>query len=30
MTTVKAICELNGINENDILRIGKILYIPSK
>ena len=29
-TTVKAICELNGINENDILRIGKIIYIPSK
>lgn len=29
-TTVKAICELNGIDENDILRIGKILYIPSK
>ena len=29
-TTVKAICELNGINENDILKIGKILYIPSK
>ena len=23
-------CELNGINENDILKIGKILYIPSK
>ena len=29
-TTVKAICELNGINESDILKIGKILYIPSK
>ena len=29
-TSVKAICELNGINENDILKIGKILYIPSK
>ncbi len=29
-TSVKAICELNGINENDILRIGKIIYIPSK
>ena len=29
-TTVKAICELNGINENAILKIGKILYIPSK
>ena len=29
-TTVEALCELNGIKENDILRIGKILYIPSK
>ena len=29
-TTVKAICELNDINENAILKIGKILYIPSK
>jgi len=29
-TSIKAICELNGINENDILRIGKIIYIPSK
>ncbi|MCQ2591598.1 MAG: transglycosylase SLT domain-containing protein [Treponema sp.] len=29
-TTVKILCELNNINENDILRIGKILYIPSK
>ena len=29
-TTVDAICELNNIKENDILRIGKILYIPSK
>ena len=29
-TTVDAICELNNIKENDILKIGKILYIPSK
>ena len=29
-TTVQAICELNGIKENAILKIGKILYIPSK
>ena len=29
-TTVSAICELNGIKENAILKIGKILYIPSK
>ena len=29
-TTVDAICELNGIKENAILKIGKILYIPSK
>ena len=29
-TTVQAICELNGIQENAILKIGKILYIPSK
>lgn len=29
-TTVDAICELNGIRENAILKIGKILYIPSK
>ena len=29
-TTVAAICELNGIKENAILKIGKILYIPSK
>lgn len=28
--TVSAICELNGIQENAILRIGKILYIPGK
>lgn len=28
--SISSICELNGINENDILRIGKILYIPSK
>lgn len=28
--TVKEICDLNGINENTILSIGKILYIPSK
>lgn len=28
--TIASICELNGIKENDILRIGKILYIPSK
>lgn len=29
-TSVSAICELNGIKENAILKIGKILYIPSK
>lgn len=29
-TTVQAICDTNGIQENAILRIGKILYIPSK
>ncbi len=29
-TTVAAICELNGIKENAILKIGKTLYIPSK
>ncbi len=29
-TTVDAICELNNIKENAILKIGKILYIPSK
>lgn len=28
--TIDAICELNGINENAILKLGKILYIPSK
>ncbi|MCR4736079.1 MAG: transglycosylase SLT domain-containing protein [Treponema sp.] len=28
--SIDSICELNGIKENDILRIGKILYIPSK
>ena len=28
--TVSQICELNGIKENAILKIGKILYIPSK
>lgn len=28
--TVSAICELNNIEENAILKIGKILYIPSK
>ena len=28
--TVNQICELNGINENALLKIGKILYIPSK
>lgn len=28
--SIDAICELNGIQENAILRIGKILYIPSK
>lgn len=26
--TVKQLCDLNGIEENAILRIGKILYIP--
>ena len=29
-TTVQAICDTNGIEENAILRIGKILYIPGK
>ncbi|MCQ2572541.1 MAG: transglycosylase SLT domain-containing protein [Treponema sp.] len=29
-TTVQAICETNGIEENAILKIGKILYIPGK
>jgi len=28
--SIDAICELNGIKENAILKIGKILYIPSK
>ena len=28
--TVSQICELNGIDEKAILKIGKILYIPSK
>lgn len=28
--SIQSICELNNINENDILKIGKILYIPSK
>lgn len=28
--TVRAICDLNNLNENDILRIGKTLYIPAK
>ncbi len=28
--TVSQICELNGIKEDAILKIGKILYIPSK
>lgn len=28
--TVQQICELNGIQENTILRIGKNLYIPQK
>lgn len=28
--SVNSICEINDIKENDILRIGKILYIPSK
>lgn len=28
--TVNSICEINDIQENAILRIGKILYIPSK
>ena len=29
-TTVKAICDTNGIEENAILKIGKILYIPAE
>lgn len=28
--TVSAICELNNIKENAILKIGKVLYIPKK
>lgn len=28
--SVKSICDINDIQENAILRIGKILYIPSK
>lgn len=28
--TVNSLCEINDIQENAILRIGKILYIPSK
>ena len=28
--SVSSICDINGIEENAILRIGKILYIPSK
>ena len=28
--TVQALCELNNIEENAILKIGKILYIPAK
>lgn len=28
--TVQTLCEVNGIKENAILRIGKILYIPEK
>lgn len=28
--SIQSICELNNIKENDILKIGKILYIPSK
>lgn len=28
--TVSSLCEINDIKENAILRIGKILYIPSK
>lgn len=28
--TVSSICDTNDIKENDILKIGKILYIPSK
>lgn len=28
--SIQSICDLNDIRENDILRIGKILYIPAK
>lgn len=28
--SIKSICDLNNIEENAILRIGKVLYIPSK
>ncbi len=28
--SLASLCETNGIKENDILKIGKILYIPSK
>ena len=28
--SIQSICDLNNIRENDILRIGKILYIPAK
>ena len=28
--SIASICEINNIKENAILRIGKILYIPSK
>lgn len=28
--TVQTLCEVNGMKETDILRIGKILYIPEK
>lgn len=28
--SIQSICDLNNIKENDILKIGKILYIPSK
>ena len=28
--SIQSICDLNDIQENDILRIGKILYIPAK
>ena len=28
--SIQSLCDLNDIRENDILRIGKILYIPAK